>query len=40
MYTEPQTEVTNVHAIMNLCEGSGQENVSVNNEELNNAKIF
>ena len=40
MYTEPQTEVTNVHAIMSLCEGSGQENVSVNNTELNDTKVF
>ena len=40
MYTEPQTEVTQVHAIMNLCDGSGQENIEVNNTELNDTKIF
>ena len=40
MYKEPQTEVTQVHSIMNLCDGSGQETVGVNNTELNDVKIF
>ena len=40
MYKEPQTEVTKVHSIMNLCDGSGQETVEVNNTELNDTKVF
>ena len=40
MYKEPQTEVTQVHAIMNLCDGSGQENIEVNNNVVNEIKIF
>lgn len=40
MYKEPQTEVNSVHAMMNLCDGSGQESVVVNNTELNDTKVF
>ena len=41
MYKEPQTEVTQVHSIMNLCDGSGQETIIVNsNYPLNDVKIF
>jgi len=40
MYKQPQTEVTKVHSIMNLCDGSGQKTVSVNNTELNDIEIF
>lgn len=41
MYKEPQTEVTKVHSIMNLCDGSGQTSIVVSSEDpLDNTKVF